>query len=132
MADGQEWLFAKPPAPGAQAQYDALVHCLLEAEDQNEARKSELAIAIYLLSSYNQLSPREYEEIFSFGSDDAARSSAQEAISALICQGLGQERRHAAPARPASTALRSMWRNLNALFSSFATHFRSSMGPWRH
>ncbi len=96
MADGQEWLFSNPPAPGNDPEYDALVQGLLEAEDESEARKFELAIAIWLLSRNYQPSPREYEEIFSFASDNAARSCAQEAISTLIASNLGRTLRPAA------------------------------------
>jgi hypothetical protein len=99
MADGKEWLFSRPPAPGADAQYDALIQCLLEAEDQHEARRIELAITISLLSRNYQPSPREFQEILSFGGDDAARSSAQEAISTLIRPDIDQARRRARTGR---------------------------------
>jgi hypothetical protein len=132
MADGQEWLFSSPPPPGTDAEYDGLVEGLLEAEDQNDARKSELAIAMFLLSRNYQPTPREYEEIFSFRTQDATRSSAQEAISGLISADLDRRRRHSALERSSSAALRHPMRSLPALISSCAMHLRSSMAPWLH
>ncbi len=130
MADGQEWLFTSPPAPGVDADYDALIHALLEAEDQSEAKKCELAIAILLLSRNYQPLPSEYQRIFCFGGDDAAQSSAEEAIATLICSNLDQVRRRAAPERSASRALGHQPRTLPALISSCATRLRSTMTPW--
>jgi hypothetical protein len=131
MADEQEWLFTVPQTPGVDADYDALVQGLLEAEDQSEARKFELAIAILLLSRNYQPSPCEYEEILCFGSADAARS-AQEAISTLICSNLDQARRDTAPDRSASAAFSPPSRSLPHFVSSCAAHFRSRKAPWLH
>ncbi len=132
MADGREWLFSGPPARGVDADYDALVHALLEAEDRSEARKCELTIAILLLSRNYQPSPSEYVKIFYFGSDDAAQSSAEEAISTLIRSNLDQERRHVARERSASAAIGAPLRFLPALISSCTTRFRAKMAPWLH
>jgi hypothetical protein len=132
MADGREWLFSSPPALGVHADYDALAHALLEAEDRTEARKCQLAIAIFLLSRNYEPSPSEYVKVFYFGSDDAAQSSAEEAISSLIRSNLDQERRHVAPGQAASATLRPPLRTLPALISSCATRVRSTMAPWLH
>jgi hypothetical protein len=133
MADGQEWLFGDPPAQGVDPDYDGLVQGLLEAEDQHEARKFELAIGMLLLSRNYQPSAREYEEIFSFSNGDAARSSAEEAISTLIGSDLDRKRRYAVT-QPRSTpaALRPPLPAVPAFFSSCATHLRSAMAPWLH
>jgi hypothetical protein len=129
MADGQKWLFPHPPAPGVDAQYDALVQGLLEAEDRNEARRFELSMAISLLSRNYEPLPGEYEEIFAFGANDVARSSAQEAISELIYANLDDDRYHAGH-EPLSTAMPHLQlRDLPALISSCATHFRAGLAP---
>ncbi len=129
MADGQEWAFANPPAAGVDAEYDALLQGLLEAEDRNEARKFELAIGMLLLSRNYQPSPREYREIFCFDSDDAGRSAAQEAISTLIGSNLERRRREVVAGKPVSGALRPHLRTLPAFISTCATHLRSTLTP---
>jgi hypothetical protein len=130
MADGQEWLFTNPPAPGVDAEYDGLVEGLLEAEDAAEARKFELAIAIFLLSRNYQPSPRDFEEIFCFGNNLAARDSAQEAISTLISSNLEPRRRRADNGWSSPGVHRPTGRAVPAFLSSYATHFRSKVAPW--
>jgi hypothetical protein len=132
MADGQEWLFKNPPVPGVDAEYDGLVQGLLEAEDQHEARKFELAIALLLLSKNYQPSPREYQDIFCFDGSDEAQSSATKAISTLIFSDLERRRRHVAGERPAAAVQFPRLGTLPAFISNCATHFRSTMAPWLH
>jgi hypothetical protein len=96
MGDGQAWLFPPLPSRGVDSEFDALIQGLYEAEDQSEARRFELAIAILLLWRMYQPSPSEYQAIFGFGSDYTTESSAQEAISTMITSQLDSERRAAA------------------------------------
>ncbi len=84
MGDGRSWMFPHPPVRGTDREYDALIRCLVEAEDADEARKVELALSILLLSRNYDPKPDEYEAIFSFGEDRATRSAAQSAICELI------------------------------------------------
>jgi hypothetical protein len=84
MGDGQTWLFPHPPSPGTDREYDALIRCLLEAEDADEARRFELALAILLLSRVYDLEPSEYQAIFNFEADQATARAARTAVSELI------------------------------------------------
>ncbi len=100
MGDGQRWMFPRPPAPGTDREYDALIRCLLEAEDADEARRFELALGILLLSRNYDPQPGEYEAIFSFGEDRATRLAAQAAISELIYNDLEERCVECVPAIP--------------------------------
>jgi hypothetical protein len=66
-------MFPHPPAAGVDRAYDAMIRIHHESEDAAEERRIELAMAILLLSRNYEGKPAEYEAIFSFGADQAAR-----------------------------------------------------------
>jgi hypothetical protein len=127
MADGQAWLFPRPLAPGLDPEYDATVRGLHEAEDHDEALRFELALGILLLARNYDLSPRDYEEIFGFGTDHAASTAMHAALSEMIAESIQPERlarteKQTAPEAPSTRlgALQTWW-------SICATRLRSLM-----
>lgn len=103
MGDRQHWMFPPPPAPGIDGEYDALIRVHHEAEDADDERRIELAMAILLLSRNYAPTPAEYQAIFDFGADDSARSTAQAAISEIVREDLENHRFNRLPAEPQST-----------------------------
>jgi hypothetical protein len=132
MGDGQRWMFPHPPAPGTDREYDALVRCLLEAEDADDARSIELALGILLLSRNYDPLPSEYEAIFSFGADQATRSAAQAAISDLIYNDLEKRCVECLPQQSPITSIDAVFRRLQTLFRSCAARFRSTAATLVH
>jgi len=127
MGDGQRWMFPHPPAPGTDREYDALIRCLLEAEDADEARRIELALGILLLSRNYDPQPSEYEAVFSFGEDQATGSAAQAAISELIYNDLEKRCIECLPQQSPVTSIQAVFGVLQALFNSCAARFRSTV-----
>jgi hypothetical protein len=103
MGDRQHWMFPPPPAPGIDREYDALIRVHHEAEDADDERRIELAMAILLLFRNYAPTPAEYQAIFNFGADESARSTAQAAISEIVRQDLENHRVNRLPAEPQST-----------------------------
>jgi hypothetical protein len=69
LADGQRWTFPAPPkgsewnsAPFGPA-CAGILRAIVEAEDNAEARRAELALAIYLLGHNYRLSPADFERV---------------------------------------------------------------------
>ena len=100
MGDRQQWMFPPPPAPGIDPEYDALSRILQESEDADDERRIELAMAILLLSRNYDLTPDEYVAIFSFGTDQSARSAAQAAISDVVRREPQNQRVNRLPTQP--------------------------------
>jgi len=132
MGDGQQWMFPDPPAPGADHEYDALIRCLLEAEDADEARRIELALGILLLSRNYDPRPSEYEAIFSFGEDQATGSAAQAAISELIYNDLETRCIECLPQRSPNTSIRAVFGIFQKLFDFCAARLRSTLATSVH
>ncbi len=131
MGDGQRWMFPHPPAPGTDSAYDALIRCLHEAEDADEALKVELAIGILLLSRNYDPKPDEYEAIFSFGDDQATRSAAQAAISELIYKDLEERCIQCRPQQSPFANGRTVFGAFQMLFHSCAVRLRSMVAKDR-
>ncbi len=67
LADGQMWIFPAPPR-GAEwnaapfgADYQGIIAAIMEAEDEPERLRGELALAIFLLSQNYRLAPNDYQ-----------------------------------------------------------------------
>jgi hypothetical protein len=94
LADGQCWTFPAPPDPGPEADatggfessYDALVRSVLEAEDCDEGRRCELALAICLLSHNYELDSFDLQGLLSFPANSPELSRIQEAFHALALE----------------------------------------------
>jgi hypothetical protein len=129
MGDQQPWMFPPPPAPGIDRDYDAMTRILRESEDADDERRIELAMAIRLLSRNYDPTPKEYEAIFSFGTDQAARSTAQAAISELVRRDQEPERANRLPAQPQSTTplFHTHFRAIRSTVRSCAGRLRSTM-----
>jgi hypothetical protein len=86
LADGQHWTFPAPtegePAGAGQVgpDYEALLRAIIEAEDQDERRRVELALAITLLACNYQLAAHDYAALLDFGPGDPALSAVQAAL----------------------------------------------------
>jgi len=69
LADGQSWIFPAPPkgpewtAVPFGTEYKGIIQAILEAEDDSEQRRAELAFAIFLLGHNYRLSPADYERL---------------------------------------------------------------------
>ncbi len=128
MADDQEWSFPDPPPAGVDAQFDALVEALREAEDHDEVLRIELAISILLLSRNYNLTPADYRRIFDFEGDCARLSAVQTAVSALISSRVNCAASTSAPDDDAPTGRSGATRRGNSLLSSWAVIVKSVLG----
>jgi len=92
LANGQAWTFPAPSAsPGMAAEgdlsgrrssrpdpeYEALIRAVLEAEDEIEGRRVELALAIYLLGQNYDLGPADYSRLLEFPPGNPALAALQ-------------------------------------------------------
>jgi len=72
LANDQEWTFPAPTADSefaveaAETEYLGLIHAIMEAEDQSDRRRAELALAIFLIGLNYQLSSTELANLFTF------------------------------------------------------------------
>jgi len=132
MGDRQRWMFPPPPAPGSDPEYDALIRAHHEAEDANDERRIELAMAILLISRNYSPTPREYQEIFNFGADESARFAAQSAIADIVHDGLDHCRINRSPVRARSTTpiLHTHFRSVKTSVRSYAGRVCSTVAPW--
>jgi hypothetical protein len=132
MADRQNWMFPHPPAAGIDREFDAMMRIHHESEDRDDERRIELAMAILLLSRNYDPRPDEYEAIFSFGTDQSARSVAQAAISELIHHDLEAQRVDRLPAQPQLTPplFHTHFGTIRTSFKSCAARVRSTVAPW--
>jgi hypothetical protein len=133
MGDHQHWMFPPPPAPGNDCEYDALIQVHHEAEDADDERRIELAMAILLLSRNYAPTPREYQEIFNFGADESARATAQAAIAEVVQPVLKQPRVNRAPVQQprSSTPMgHTHFRTVRTSVRSYAGRVCSTVAPW--
>lgn len=116
LADGQDWTFPAPPDPdgldagGPAAScdafgpvYEALIHAVCDAEDWDDARRCELALALYLISHNYELDAPDYQALFGFEPGSAELARAQAAFHALAAdhaRRLRPQGRKAAEAEP--------------------------------
>jgi hypothetical protein len=73
LADGRVWTFPAPAERGSSspeaafgADYLGLIRAILEAENQDEGRLAELALAMLLIAHEHPLTPSEYQRLFLF------------------------------------------------------------------
>ena len=72
LANGQEWTFPAPTADSefaveaAETEYLGLIHAIMEAEDQSDRRRAELALVIFLIGLNYQLSSTDLANLFTF------------------------------------------------------------------
>jgi hypothetical protein len=132
MGDGQPWMFPHPPAPGTDAEYEALIRCLLEAEDEDETRRIELALSILLLSRNYDPQPCGYQAIFNFGADRATRLAAQAAISELIYSDLEERFIECRPQTIQITYIQAVFGGVQSWFKSCAVRFRTTVATQVH
>ena len=77
LADRQVWTFPLPSrewigiAWPPTEDYTAHIQSMIEAEDDSETRRAELAFAIFLLAQNYDLSPVDYQQLLDFGPDSA-------------------------------------------------------------
>lgn len=86
LADGQHWTFPAP-TEGEPAgtgpfgpDYEALLRAIIEAEDQDERRRAELALAIELLACNYRLTTDDYAALLDFETGDPALPAVQAAL----------------------------------------------------
>lgn len=125
MGDRQRWMFPPPPLAGTDHEYDALLRCLLEAEDRDEAHSIELALGILLFSRNYDPQPSDYQAVFDFGADSANRSTAEAAIAALIYEDLEKRLVPSRPVGRRSGAFPAIFRTLQTFCASTAARFRA-------
>src|SRR4051794_33959106 len=88
LADGQVWNLPKAPdryprvadGGGLGRDYEATVAGVLDAEDEAERRRAELALAISLLARNYDLRPADYQEILGGESGGPASAALQRAL----------------------------------------------------
>ncbi len=89
LANDQEWIF---PAPTAESEFNVesagddylgLLRTMLEAEDQNERRMSELALAIFLIGLNYELSSSDLGSLFTFRPKSRELADSQRAFELL-------------------------------------------------
>ncbi len=97
LADGQEWTLPRPPDRDAWralddsevnrsdpfpfgSDYPAILHACLEAEDEAERLRSELSLAILLLSHNYCLRSSEYLSLLAYPSNHPALGALQRAL----------------------------------------------------
>ena len=89
LADDQEWVFPAPTADpefaveSAGVEYLGLIRAVQEAEDQNEARLAELALAIYLIELNYELGSAELASLFTFPPRSKQLAASQHAFESL-------------------------------------------------
>jgi hypothetical protein len=132
MGDGQRWMFPHPPTPGTDHEYDALLRCLLQSEDLEEAWRIELALSILLFSRNYDPQPSDYEAIFDFGADQGSLSLAQAAISTWIYADLATAPLQSPPRDSRSMSFLAVLRTVRRMRRSFAARSRFPMGRRVH
>jgi len=87
LADGQVWTFLSPGGHGTCSadvefgpDYLELIRAILEAEDRNEGRMAELALAMLLIGHKHPLTPNEYQRLFMFEPDSPELAASQAAF----------------------------------------------------
>ena len=89
LANNQKWLFPAPtadsefPVDSGGAEYLGLICAVQEAEDQNERRLAELALAIYLIGLNYELSSAELASLFTFPPRSRELAASQQAFESL-------------------------------------------------
>jgi hypothetical protein len=89
LANGQEWTFPAPTADSefaveaAETEYLGLIHAIMEAEDQSDRRRAELALAIFLIGLNYQLSSTELANLFTFQPRSRELADSQHAFESL-------------------------------------------------
>jgi hypothetical protein len=97
LADGQVWTFPMPgepigeagPGPGDREAtwnsrgYREILRAALDAEDEGESFRAELALAIHLLDWNYALDPDDFEELLDDVGDDRRRSDLSAALHTL-------------------------------------------------
>ena len=107
LADGQSWTFPDPPDRAGEdtarfdPEYRALVAALLEAEDDVERLRTELALAIHLLARNYDLRPADYAGILEYPPSAPGLGALQRALHAVALEHLRHLRQPTgkAPAR---------------------------------
>jgi len=86
LADHRTWTFPAPveqwiaSADATQEDYVGLIRAVLEAESHAEARLAELVLAMFLLRQNYRLTPKDYQELFTFTSDSTELANSQSAF----------------------------------------------------
>ena len=94
LADGQTWILPGPPGrnPSATSQnlalnseYREIVAAIRDAEDDNELRRSELAMTLFLLAHNYDLKPDDFQALLGLPSGDPRLADLQQACRELVC-----------------------------------------------
>ncbi len=94
LADGQFWTFPAPVEggrtddPGPVPAYRALLRACLEAEDEPEQRRAELALGIALLDCNYVLDSSDFSSLLEFPAGDPNAFSVQEGLACVAVEHL--------------------------------------------
>lgn len=92
LADGQFWTFPAPveeegaTPPALEGRYQALVRACLEAEDEPDRRRSELALAIALLDSNYLLESTDFSALLEFEPGSPTAESFRNALAGIVIE----------------------------------------------
>ncbi|WP_406695927.1 hypothetical protein V5E97_33520 [Singulisphaera sp. Ch08] len=86
MADGETWTLTVGDQSRQDPELDALLAAAINAEDQSEALRAELALTIYLLNRDYDLSPDQLALLLTFTPDDPALLALQIAVHDLVVE----------------------------------------------
>jgi len=83
LANGQAWSLPDPPSYGEDDEHQALLRVIVEAEDEPERLRAELALTIFLLSRNYHLTSTDYTELLDYAPGDPALGEMQAAVGEL-------------------------------------------------
>jgi hypothetical protein len=124
LANGQAWSLPDPSSFGEDQNHQALLRAIVEAEDEPERLRAELALTIFLLSRNYRLTSADYMAVLDYGPGDPALGELQAVVHELAarqCRAL----RPVVPATPAVLLSPSILWRLSHLLGR-AKHVESS------
>lgn len=80
LANGQDWSFPDQPLHPEDHELIAVLRAIVEAEDESERLRGELALSILLLSRNYDLSPTDFQAILSYAPGDPALAEMQHVV----------------------------------------------------
>lgn len=86
LSDGRIWSLRMDGPAGEDPTLDALLACVIEAEDQAEVARAELALTIYLLDKNYRLGPNQLALLLTFQANDPDLAALQKAIHDAVLQ----------------------------------------------
>jgi hypothetical protein len=86
LADGQSWALPVYELDQIDAEYEATLKAIGEAEDGPERLRFELALTILLLSRNYQFGPSDFQDLLDFEPGDPAKAELQGAVHNLVVE----------------------------------------------